>query len=1117
MKESLQKVQHVFRFWKAIEALTPQSIDKENARDIDNPAYMVTFDGLLPWTDTEHVRKPVPSGKVWRYSAQCGIYNISVVADQLEEKLGAHDDVAESRNTGKSRLFDVSFSNKGIPQATSFMLSMPAWAASQVLNHDQGVKALKTPVSPDLTGLPALSDTLPMMDSGFPEFDQLTLHIMQWIDAEAVRLQRDELAADVSWIKTLGELVLEKTGFPYEAMEQHAICLVKCATVRISQNSHEVNLSVESTKTNSASSRTEGKGKEKTKSAVPDDLINSFYIHEMEALEGHWKKKNVGRGFFDYMTSVSRENRQVTDVRTGEGLDAAFDRLRPTQPPVGTWPSLYPLAFSQQLAVNELWRKNAETPGIFAVNGPPGTGKTTLLRDVVAAVVTARAGKLIEHKNRVFLNKGTFTCDKKTIPFFPLHDSIAGTSIIVASANNGAVENISLELPGIDAVPEWVPKQSDYFSELASHLMGKPAWGLLAAKLGNKENRENFLNTFWWKKPDERNQKPTVPPETFSPARGEGLHYHLNLLKPTQGARKPAMSWSEAVIRYQKATVIEDEARQELVRYSELEEQIKNQEQALIQCGESRASINAALSEQNGIYLALSSDVAGQEEAGTRLHRELAEADKRVHQHEANKPGILMAIFSLGKIPREWWGRYQRLTDEMDSLRTTLAEHIKALTSSQALRDEAHSQTEALKSELALSVSRETAIREKVARDISELAEARTMMGDAWPDRNATDEQRELSAPWLSKRWRDTRERMFLAALDVHRAFIESHPVEMSANLNLVSDWLNGKEIPDKQAALALDSLSLVVPVISTTFASVPRMFKKIGKEAIGWLLIDEAGQALPQQAAGAVWRAKRTVVVGDPKQLEPVSGIPSSVEGALAQSYDIPASWWPGKISAQVLADQTMELGTWLPDVEKGQVWVGCPLRVHRRCDDPMFSISNNIAYGGLMVHGKKQSTSCLPDSGWLDVKGKSCEGNWIAEEGTAVEKLLLTLKEQYSIAPDDVFLISPFKDCAMKLRKLASRTGFRSNRTGTVHTTQGKEAAVVVLVLGGNIQKNGAKSWAASKPNLLNVAVSRARQRLYVIGERSLWEKHAYFSSLSRELGPLQEKMHKNAVTEP
>lgn len=114
---------------------------------------------------------------------------------------------------------------------------------------------------------------------------------------------------------------------------------------------------------------------------------------------------------------------------------------------------------------------------------------------------------------------------------------------------------------------------------------------------------------------------------------------------------------------------------------------------------------------------------------------------------------------------------------------------------------------------------------------------------------------------------------MFLAALDVHRAFIDTHPTEMPANLNLVSDWLNGRELSEKETALALDSLALVVPVISTTFASVPRMFRKAGKEAIGWLLIDEAGQALPQQAAGAIWRAKRTVVVGDPKQLEPVSG----------------------------------------------------------------------------------------------------------------------------------------------------------------------------------------------------------------------------------------------------
>ncbi|MBL2043988.1 hypothetical protein ELE95_30485, partial [Klebsiella pneumoniae] len=93
---------------------------------------------------------------------------------------------------------------------------------------------------------------------------------------------------------------------------------------------------------------------------------------------------------------------------------------------------------------------------------------------------------------------------------------------------------------------------------------------------------------------------------------------------------------------------------------------------------------------------------------------------------------------------------------------------------------------------------------------------------------------------------------------------------------------LKGRALTEEQAGLALDSLCLVVPVISSTFASMPRMFRDTGQEAIGWLLIDEAGQAQPQHAVGAVWRAKRTVVVGDPQQLDPVSSIPSTVERAL-------------------------------------------------------------------------------------------------------------------------------------------------------------------------------------------------------------------------------------------
>ena len=62
----------------------------------------------------------------------------------------------------------------------------------------------------------------------------------------------------------------------------------------------------------------------------------------------------------------------------------------------------------------------------------------------------------------------------------------------------------------------------------------------------------------------------------------------------------------------------------------------------------------------------------------------------------------------------------------------------------------------------------------------------------------------------------------------------------------------------------AWTALFFVIPVVSTTFASFDRLFSHLGRESLGWLLIDEAGQAAPQVAAGH-FMARRSVVVGDP------------------------------------------------------------------------------------------------------------------------------------------------------------------------------------------------------------------------------------------------------------
>lgn len=526
MTELHRQIQHVFHFWGAVEALTPQKLDKANPEDKQKPAYAIEPDGVLPWNDPKHTCKAIPSGKVWRYTIQCGIYDISGLSGLLEDKIGGNNDIVENRPEGQSRLFDISCNEHGIPQFGSFMLSLASWSAGQILHHEQGIAALTNSITPDLSDLPVPDSFIPFINSGFSDFDTVNRHLMQWVANEAKRLESEEGKCDLTWIINLTERVIRLIYFPCSVIIQPFACLVKCVLVKDPKikalplktpDAHPGNTSV----------------RDKTSSpvAIPDDMLNSFFIQELRQLGVAWQNKEYGSGFAEYLCAISEPERKRTDVRSPEGLDLAFEKLLPAQFPEGSWPSDYPLAFSQQLAVNAIWHHHSDNAGIFAVNGPPGTGKTTLLRDVVAAVVTRRASQLINLSDNVFAAKESIRSGNDRIPYYPLHETIKGSAIVVASANNGAVENISLELPGKNAVPEDVPVKHDYFSGLVPELINKPGWGLLAARLGNRANRERFMNIFWWNQPKTDEKDAFPPPPVFTPHLGEGLAYHLRLIK----------------------------------------------------------------------------------------------------------------------------------------------------------------------------------------------------------------------------------------------------------------------------------------------------------------------------------------------------------------------------------------------------------------------------------------------------------------------------------------------------------------------------------------------------------------------------------------------------------
>jgi hypothetical protein len=359
----------------------------------------------------------------------------------------------------------------------------------------------------------------------------------------------------------------------------------------------------------------------------------------------------------------------------------------------------------------------------------------------------------------------------------------------------------------------------------------------------------------------------------------------------------------------------------------------------------------------------------------------------------------------------------------------------------------------------------------------------------------------------------------------LHKAFIDAAARPMRHNLGVLMNTFGGRSLPTaEKRALMLDlwaSFFLTVPLISTTFASVERMLGDLSAEGLGWLFVDEAGQALPQAAVGALMRTRRAVIVGDPVQIEPIVVLPETLTYAICRQFGVdPDRFNAPNASVQTLADAATPYFAEF-EARQGSRTVGVPLLVHRRCAEPMFGVSNAVAYGRLMVNAKAAASSrigeALGPSRWIDIRGSAAE-KWCPEEGEVVLSLLRRLAER-NFDPDpvqypDLYIVTPFVIVAENMRKLVRDSGllskwtddvwsWSSERIGTVHTVQGREAEAVIFVLGAPApNQTGARGWAGRRPNLLNVAVTRAKERLYVIGNRSLWREAGYFGELDARL---------------
>jgi hypothetical protein len=346
-------------------------------------------------------------------------------------------------------------------------------------------------------------------------------------------------------------------------------------------------------------------------------------------------------------------------------------------------------------------------------------------------------------------------------------------------------------------------------------------------------------------------------------------------------------------------------------------------------------------------------------------------------------------------------------------------------------------------------------------------------------------------------------------ALAVHQAFIGGGTRYFRRSLNLALKMVGGEISPHGSMSLDLwSTLAILVPVFSSTFASFGRCFATIPTGGIGWLIVDEAGQAVPQHAVGALIVAKRALVVGDPLQVEPLITLDEEVDRILLERRDAHPIHRSTTTSMQVLVDRNNTFSTWIAGGDE-KVRVGSPLVVHRRCVarcSPFQTLLLTAAAWSLPTArsrrrgGSPRATrpAGIPSRPLLgpsrsiaiptDRAARALHASARQNGGDYANSWSGAGRECATRRASGSLYISSFRTVANGFRELlSSRRGWwapdvprktvrawLSSCVGTAHTFQGKEAEAVVLPLGGKTA--GAIHWAASTPNILNYLL-RAR----------------------------------------
>ncbi len=254
---------------------------------------------------------------------------------------------------------------------------------------------------------------------------------------------------------------------------------------------------------------------------------------------------------------------------------------------------------------------------------------------------------------------------------------------------------------------------------------------------------------------------------------------------------------------------------------------------------------------------------------------------------------------------------------------------------------------------------------------------------------------------------------------------------------------------------------------ISNSIPLKPAMFDVV--------IIDEASQCDIASCIPVLYRAKKAIIVGDDKQLAHLSFLEKAKEQSFLSQYNIDDRY---QLMWRYRDNSMFDLANYYSTTP-------VMLDEHFRSPAPIIDFSNKAFYGGkIKIMSPNINSSTIVDL--KVIKEGRVDPNATANKAEC-EEIIKTvqqiIKEDNKVS---VGIISPFR-AQVDLIKKALYTVFdtgtiekHSIEVGTAHTFQGDERDIMLLSWTVAPNSHSQSLMFAQKPNLFNVALTRARKKL-------------------------------------